>query len=109
LVLFDGNELGTVPIIRGDGKLQGSVNSDQSWLVVDDGVEADSPPHVQVFRVSATGLSASKDFQAFSKAFSDDWEEGSFLPMPGEPMFLGFDSDGFPLVAFGSVVRPLKR
>ena len=102
--LYNGQPLGSFRRMRSEGELRVTMNNDATWLVVEEGVNADSYPTVRVFRIAPGRLVESQDAVAIrEKLYS------TATPGPPELVFLGFDSGGAPLVNAGGETYKLQR
>lgn len=96
LVQIGGKPVGSHKNLRGSVKMCAHLNSTQTWLVVEDGCGGDSYPKVTAYRLAGGELRKSVELERISKEHYFEYSQGRGLT---DPVFLGFDPSGAPLIS----------
>ncbi len=82
--------------LRDPLKMCGHLNSNRTWLVIEDGCGGDSYPKVNAYRLIDGKLRKSVELEQISKEHYLEALQDRGLP---EPLFFGFDSSGAPIIS----------
>lgn len=95
VVKIGGKPVGTHKNPRGPVKMCGHLNSNRTWLVVEDGCGGDSYPKVTAYRLAGGELRESVELERINKEHHFEYSQGRG---PTDPVFLGFDPSGSPVI-----------
>jgi hypothetical protein len=88
--------MGTHKSVRDTGAVCGRLNSTQTWLVIEDDCGGDSYPGLTAYRLAGGEMRMSVSLERIKKEHYLEYSQGNGL---SEPVFLGFDPSGAPVIS----------
>jgi hypothetical protein len=104
LVKISGKPMGIHENKRGESKICGSLNSTQTWLVVEDGCGGDSYPKVTAYKLTHGKLLKSVEMERIDKEHHYRFSQRGGVT---DPVFLGFDPTGAPTISSATGIHTL--
>jgi hypothetical protein len=104
LVKIGGKPMGIHEKGRSQSKMCGHLNSTQNWLVVEDGCGGDSYPKVTAYKLTHGELRKSVEMERIEKEHHFKFSQGGGMT---DPVFLGFDPSGAPIISSATGMHTL--
>ena len=106
LVKISGKPMGIHKNKRGESKMCGTLNPMQTWLVVEDGCGGDSYPKVTAYKLTQGELRKSVEMERIEKEHYFKYSQGGGMT---DPIFLGFDPSGAPIISSATGMHTLRE
>ncbi len=105
MVKIGGKPMGIHKKQRSQSKMCGYLNSTQTWLVVEDGCGGDSYPKVTAYKLTHGELRKSVEMERIHKEHYFKYSQGGGVT---DPVFLGFDPSGTPIMSSATGMHTLQ-